>query len=61
MTLTTAVLTGFGISLGFAGAFGGVGAFLIVLVLGTLGLFVGRVLEGEIDLAAYVDRTRRPR
>ncbi|MET0133805.1 MAG: hypothetical protein ABW215_09450 [Kibdelosporangium sp.] len=40
-----------GLALGFAGAFGGFGAFLIVLVLGALGLFVGRVLDGKLDLS----------
>lgn len=46
-------LTGllFGVALGFAGAFGGLGAFLLVLVLGVVGLLVGRILEsGQIDL-----------
>jgi hypothetical protein len=40
-----------GIALGFAGAFGGVGAFLIVLVFAALGLLVGRVLDGKLDLS----------
>ncbi|WP_326825181.1 hypothetical protein OHA77_28060 [Streptosporangium sp. NBC_01639] len=41
-----------GIILGLAGAFGGLGAFLLVLVLGAVGLLVGRIVEGgEIDLS----------
>jgi hypothetical protein len=40
-----------GLALGFAGAFGGFGAFLIVLVLAALGLLVGRVLDGKLDLS----------
>ncbi|HYQ67349.1 hypothetical protein [Actinophytocola sp.] len=40
-----------GLALGFAGAFGGFGAFLIVLVLGALGLVVGRVLDGKLDVS----------
>ncbi|TDV48746.1 hypothetical protein [Actinophytocola oryzae] len=46
---TLGLLTG--LALGFAGAFGGFGAFLIVLVLGALGLLVGRVLDGKLDLS----------
>ncbi|MEV5703598.1 hypothetical protein [Actinoallomurus sp. NPDC052274] len=41
---------GFGIALGFAGAFGGVSAFLIVLVLGVVGLLTGRALVGDLNL-----------
>lgn len=36
-----------GMALGFAGYFGGFWAFLLVLVLGAVGLVVGRLLEGE--------------
>jgi hypothetical protein len=46
---TLGLLTG--LALGFAGAFGGFGAFLIVLTLAALGLLVGRVLDGKLDLA----------
>lgn len=52
-----------GIALGFAAAFGGFGAFVAVLVLGAIGLLVGRWLDGELDLSALVgsakDRGRR--
>jgi nitrate/nitrite transporter NarK len=47
-----------GLALGLAGAFGGLGAFLIVLVLGTIGLIVGRVLDGQLDLNAVLGRGR---
>ncbi|MFJ2031929.1 hypothetical protein [Streptosporangium sp. NPDC087985] len=41
-----------GIILGFAAAFGGLGAFLLVLVLGAVGLLIGRIVEsGEIHLS----------
>ncbi|TYC11277.1 hypothetical protein FXF65_30240 [Actinomadura syzygii] len=40
----------FGVALGFAGAFGGVGAFFLVLFLGVLGFVGGRVIEGDLDL-----------
>jgi nitrate/nitrite transporter NarK len=48
-----------GIALGFAGAFGGLGAFLLVLVLGAVGLLVGRIAEsGQIDLSQLSPRRR---
>jgi hypothetical protein len=47
-----------GLVLGLAGAFGGLGAFLIVLVLGAIGLFVGRALDGQLDLNALLGRGR---
>lgn len=52
----------FGIALGFAGAFGGIAAFVIVLVLGLVGHFAGRALAGELDLSSlFVTRARRSR
>jgi hypothetical protein len=45
-----------GLALGFAGAFGGFVAFLIVGVFGALGLLVGRYLDGGIDVGAVADR-----
>ncbi|WP_435279630.1 hypothetical protein [Streptomyces sp. 1222.5] len=53
-TATTGLAAG--MALGFAGYFGGFWAFLLVLVLGTAGLLVGLVLQGDLDL-----RTRRQR
>jgi nitrate/nitrite transporter NarK len=47
-----------GLVLGFAGAFGGFGAFLIVLVLGAIGFVVGRVLDGQLDVGAVLGRGR---
>ncbi|GAA1838140.1 hypothetical protein GCM10009836_16280 [Pseudonocardia ailaonensis] len=52
----TGLLTG--LILGVAAAFGGFGAFLIVLVLGAVGLLVGRVLDGELDLSGILGRAR---
>jgi len=47
--------------LGFAGAFGGWSAFVIVLVLGLVGYITGRALTGELDLSQlFVTRERRP-
>ncbi|MFF4756681.1 hypothetical protein ACWD5R_42390 [Streptomyces sp. NPDC002514] len=39
-----------GMALGFAGYFGGFWAFLLVLVLGTAGLIVGLVVQGDLDV-----------
>ncbi|SDQ38108.1 hypothetical protein [Thermostaphylospora chromogena] len=48
-----------GMVLGVVGAFGGLGAFLLVLVLGAVGLFVGWMLEGgRIDLSQVATRRR---
>ena len=47
-----------GLALGLAGAFGGLGAFLIVLVLGAIGLIVGRILDGQLDLNVLLGRGR---
>ena len=50
----------FGVALGFAGAFGGFTAFVIVLVLGVIGFLAGRALTGELDLGELVRGRRRP-
>ncbi|GAA3114694.1 hypothetical protein [Streptosporangium carneum] len=48
-----------GLALGFAAAFGGLGAFLLVLVLGTVGFLIGRIVEGgEIDVSRLASRRR---
>ena len=39
-----------GMALGFAGYFGGFGAFLLVAALGAVGFVAGRLLEGDMDL-----------
>ena len=51
----------FGLALGLAAAFGGTTEFLLVLVFGAVGLFVGRVLDGAIDVTDYLggDKARR--
>ncbi|WP_017539960.1 MULTISPECIES: hypothetical protein [Nocardiopsis] len=46
----------FGTVLALAGAFGGLGAFLLVLVLGAAGFMAGRAYEGELDLAELFTR-----
>lgn len=49
----------YGTALGFAGGFGGLGAFLLVLVLGLVGYLAGRALTGEVDVGALVGARRR--
>lgn len=54
---TTGLITG--LALGFAAAFGGFTAFVVVLLLGAAGFFVGRYLDGNVDLGAlFGDRGR---
>lgn len=38
-----------GMALGFAGYFGGFGAFLLVAALGAVGFVVGRFLDGDLE------------
>jgi uncharacterized membrane protein len=47
-----------GLALGLAAAFGGFGAFLLVLVLGALGLLAGRFLDGKLNLSQLTGRDR---
>lgn len=49
----------FGAALGFAGAFGGFTAFLIVLVLGVVGLLAGRAAVGDLDLSGVLGTRKR--
>ncbi|MER6389433.1 hypothetical protein ACFXEL_19545 [Streptomyces sp. NPDC059382] len=39
-----------GMGLGFAGYFGGFGAFLLVAALGAIGFIVGRFFDGDLEL-----------
>lgn len=55
MTRTTTALL-VGLVLGLAAAFGGIGPMLIVALFGALGLLVGMVLDGRIDLSALLGR-----
>lgn len=49
-----------GMALGFAGWFGGFGAFLLVAALGVLGYAAGRYLERGGDLRDLLVTERRP-
>jgi hypothetical protein len=46
-----------GMALGFAGYFGGFGAFLLVAALGAVGFVAGRFLDGGLKLGDF-SRTR---
>lgn len=51
-----------GIALGFAGWFGGFGAFLVVAALGAVGYVVGRLLDSDdFDLREFLNSGRRGR
>ena len=47
-----------GLVLGVTAAFGGFVAFMIVLVLGAIGLALGRWLDGRLDLSALTGAAR---
>ncbi|MCX4833385.1 hypothetical protein OG785_27890 [Streptomyces sp. NBC_00006] len=42
-----------GMALGFAGYFGGFGAFLLVAALGAIGFVAGRFLEGDLEVGEF--------
>ncbi|MET9887560.1 DUF2273 domain-containing protein [Streptomyces sp. NPDC006430] len=46
-----------GMALGFAAFFGGFWAFLLVAVLGLVGLVIGRMVQGDLEMSDF----RRPR
>jgi hypothetical protein len=51
-----------GMALGFAGYFGGFGAFLLVAALGAVGFVVGKFADGDIEPGEFFrsrDRDRR--
>jgi hypothetical protein len=43
-----------GLALGFAGYFGGFGAFVVVAALGLVGLIVGYLARGDVHVSDYV-------
>lgn len=50
-----------GMALGFAGYFGGFGAFVTVAALGAVGLVVGRLADGGMDVDDLREFGRRRR
>ncbi len=47
-----------GLILGAAGSIGGFGAFLITTIVGVVGMVVGLVLDGSLDLSGVLGRGR---
>jgi hypothetical protein len=45
-----------GLILGAAGSIGGFGPFLITLIVGIVGLVVGMVLDGNLDVSGVLGR-----
>ncbi len=43
-----------GLALGYAAAFGGFSEFVIVAVFAAVGYVVGKVVEGQIDIGAFL-------
>jgi hypothetical protein len=56
---TTALFVG--LVLGLTAAFGTFGSFVIVLLFGVIGLVVGLVLDGRLDLAGLLGRATEKR
>ncbi|GGW94704.1 hypothetical protein AR457_26700 [Streptomyces agglomeratus] len=53
-----------GMALGFAGYFGGFGAFLLVAALGAIGFVVGKFADGDLEPGDFFragERGGRPR
>ncbi|RZT89028.1 hypothetical protein EV383_5982 [Pseudonocardia sediminis] len=46
-----------GLLLGIAGVVGGFGGFIVALILGAIGLLVGRYLDGDLDLSELSERS----
>lgn len=42
-----------GMALGFAGYFGGFGAFVLVAALGAIGFVAGRFLDGDLEAGEF--------
>jgi hypothetical protein len=57
----TALATLTGLILGLAVVFGGFGDMLIVALLGAIGYGIARVLDGDLDLTAWLSRSRTGR
>ena len=57
----TALATLTGLILGLALVFGGFGDMLIVALLGAIGYGIARVLDGDLDLTAWLSRSRSER
>jgi len=43
-----------GLLLGMVWAFGGFGAFVLTIVIGGIGLLIGRISEGKLTVSDYI-------
>lgn len=57
----TTLATLVGLILGLAFVFGSFGDMLIVALFGAIGYGVAKVLDGDVDVAGLLDRTRQRR
>ena len=58
VTVTNAQIGLFaGLLLAIAGVTAGFGGFVIALLLGVVGLLIGRYLDGDLDVAEFSERT----
>jgi hypothetical protein len=57
----TALATLTGLILGLALVFGSFGDMLIVALLGAIGYGIAKVLDGDVDLTAWLSRSRTGR
>lgn len=48
-----------GLILGLVAAFGTIGDFLLVVLFAVIGLIVGRILEGKLDVGQLFGRAKR--
>ncbi|MBA8796236.1 putative membrane protein [Friedmanniella endophytica] len=60
MTRTTIALF-VGLVLGLTAAFGSFGSFVIVVVFGAIGLIVGLILDGRLDVQGLIGRATEKR
>lgn len=58
---TTALGLITGLIVGLAWAFGNFGDGLVVLVLGFVGYFIGKAIDGDLDLSSYLSGGGRGR
>lgn len=56
---TTALFVG--LILGLTAAFGNFGAFVVVMLFGAIGLIVGMILDGKIDVRSLLGRATERR
>lgn len=48
-----------GLLLGTVWAFGGFGHFVLVIVIGAIGLVIGLILDGKLDVGDYIPASKK--